>query len=435
MSNQAKKKPAQNKVENIPEDKLIALILLDSYTHQFEPFSSTRAECLMPFVGGRCLLDNNIEYLIENQVEEIYLFCTKHHHQIKEHIEEKKWRERVEIHFLYNFKCQSLGDAMREIDAKGLIRSNFILMTASSIISNISLKEHLELHKQVSKTDKNAIMTMLCMSRLTDLSYSSSLKDSGINDYNNTLILHGSNGKILHYEQFAPSLIKKKEKNIKIPCKLLEEAYKANKQTPVDNANAKYMLQSGRNSSLNAKNGFQGGSPGQILHLKTVQQRNDLLESQIYLCHPYVLNSFTDNFDFENMNDFIKGVLVDEEVSGYTMYIDVFKMKFGSHFSLINNLNSYYYEFMRLLSRSDLILDANTKTSYKRLLDKVNVYLSKKSEKFGNNIKMERNVFIESNCKIGNFILKNTKSEKVLNGIKRGVTFKKLKDIRGVYFF
>ena len=81
-------------------------------------------------------------------------------------------------------------------------------------------------------------------------------------------------------------------------------------------------------SSLNAKNGFQGGSPGQILHLKTVQQRNDLLESQIYLCHPYVLNSFTDNFDFENMNDFIKGVLVDEEVSGYTMYIDVFKMKF-----------------------------------------------------------------------------------------------------------
>ena len=370
MSNQVKKKQVQtNKVENLQEDKLQALVLLDSYSHNFEPFSLNRAECLLPFVGGRCLLDNNIEYLIENEVEEIYLFCTKHHQQIKEYIDEKKWRERVDIHFLFNFKCQSLGDAMREIDAKGLIRTNFILLTASSVVSNISLKEHLELHKQVSKSDKNAIMTMLCLNRLTDLSYSSSLKDSGINDYNNTLILHGLNGKILYYEQFPPSLNKKKDRKIQIPANLLENAYKSNKQTPVDNANAKYKLHLNPDSSLNAKNGFQGGSHDQIIHLKTVQQRNDLLESQIYLCSPYVLHLFTDNFDFETMIDFVKGVLVDEEVSGYTIYIDMFKFKFGSNFSLINNLNSYYYEIMRLLSRTDLILDYNSKTNYKRMLD------------------------------------------------------------------
>jgi translation initiation factor eIF-2B subunit epsilon len=371
MSNQAKKKQAQsNKVqENLQEDKLQALVLLDSYSHNFEPFSLNRAECLLPFIGGRCLLDNTIEYLIENEVEEIYLFCTKHHQQIKEYIDEKKWKERVDIHFFFNFKCQSLGDAMREIDAKGLIRSNFVMLTASSVVSNISLKEHLDLHKQISKSDKNAIMTMLCLNRLTDLSYGSSLKDSGINDYNNTLILHGLNGKILHYEQFPPSLNKKKESTIKIPANLLEIAYKSNKQTPVDNANAKYKLQSNHDISLNAKNGFQGGSHDQILHLKTVQQRNDLLESQIYLCSPYVLHLFTDNFDFETMVDFIKGVLVDEEVSGYTIYIDTFKLKFGAHFSLINNLNSYYYEIMRLLPRADLVLDYISNTNYKRILD------------------------------------------------------------------
>lgn len=113
------------------------------------------------------------------------------------------------------------------------------------------------------------------------------------------------------------------------------------------------------------------------------------------------MHLFTDNFDFETMNDFVKGVLVDEEVSGYTIYIDMFKLKFGSNFSLINNLNSYYYETMRLLSRTDLILDYNSKTNYKRMLDGINTYLSKNLTKLGNNIKLERNVFIESNCKIG----------------------------------
>ena len=66
-----------------------------------------------------------MDYLIENQFEEIYLFCTAHHLQVKAHVEEraKVWRRKCEVHFLYNFKCQSLGDAMREIDAKGLVRA------------------------------------------------------------------------------------------------------------------------------------------------------------------------------------------------------------------------------------------------------------------------------------------------------------------------
>jgi hypothetical protein len=162
------------------------------------------------------------------------------------------------------------------------------------------------------------------------------------------------NGKILYYEQFPPSSLisldakeAKKGKTIKIPVSLLDQAYKTNKVTLVDNANAKYTLQLNSDSSLNSKNGFQGGSPGEILHLKTVQQRNDLLEAQVYLCSPYVLHLFTDNFDFETMVDFVKGVLVDEEVSGYTMYIDEFKFKFGSHYSLVNSFNSYYLMIMR----------------------------------------------------------------------------------------
>ncbi len=35
------------------------------------------------------------------------------------------------------------------------------------------------------------------------------------------------------------------------------------------------------------------------------------------------------------------------------------------------------------------------------MLDRLNVYINKKVDKFGDNLKLERNVFIGSNCKIG----------------------------------
>ena len=113
------------------------------------------------------------------------------------------------------------------------------------------------------------------------------------------------------------------------------------------------------------------------------------------------------------MSDFIRGVLVDEEVAGYTIYIDVFKRRYGAHFSLITDLNTYYYETMRMLQRGSLALALNTTTSsslhhlqqhveYARHPDKINVYVHKSSTRFGDNLKLERNVCIGANCSIGN---------------------------------
>lgn len=87
MSNQSKKN--QKEHENLQQEKLQAIVLLDSYSNKYEPLSTSTAECLLPLIGGKTLLDANIEYLIENQVEEIYLFCTRHHQQIRNYIEEK----------------------------------------------------------------------------------------------------------------------------------------------------------------------------------------------------------------------------------------------------------------------------------------------------------------------------------------------------------
>jgi len=147
-----------NKEDLKQEEKLVAVMLLDTYSENFCPLSLKKAECLLPLLGAKTQLDTNIEYLINNKVEEIYLFATYHHSQIRGHLSEnseerlKLWRSQgCEVHFLYNFKCQSVGDAMREIDAKGLVRSNFILITTSTVISNIKLDDYLNTHKAVSK--------------------------------------------------------------------------------------------------------------------------------------------------------------------------------------------------------------------------------------------------------------------------------------------
>lgn len=54
-----------------------------------------------------------------------------------------------------------MGDALRDLDAKQLIQSDFILISAGNI-SNINLAPIIEAHKQRKLADKNSIMTVLC---------------------------------------------------------------------------------------------------------------------------------------------------------------------------------------------------------------------------------------------------------------------------------
>ncbi|RNA07951.1 Translation initiation factor eIF-2B subunit epsilon [Brachionus plicatilis] len=395
MSKQDQKKQKPNPKEDIQQEKLQAVLLLDSYGNKFEPLNSNRAECLLPLIGNKTLLDNNIEFLLENGVEEIFLFCTRHHGQIRNHIETMKWRQVVEIHFLYNFTCRSLGDAMREIDAKGLIRSSFILMTATGLISNMNLKSYWENHKQLCKTDKNAVMTMLCVNGQKDLHFP--------NNEANTLIVHNMAGKILHYDKLNMDSKHCYPNKTTMPFSILDKAYNMRitpVQHSVDSANAKFKFHH-QSEQLNATSGYQGGSADTVLHLNTIQNRFDLIESQIYFCNPYVLHMFTDNFDFKTMKEFVIGILNDEEVSGYTIYIDQIQSKFASHFGQINSLNSYFHETMKLLQRVDMVFDYSTRSKYRSLADSINAFAAKSAHMSGNHSKSMRNVFVEHNARIG----------------------------------
>ena len=72
-----------------------------------------------------------------NQIRRFFLFRNS------------KWKSDAsscDITMLTNEGCLSVGDALREIDAQSIIRSDFVLVNGD-IVSNIQLKSIIQKHK------------------------------------------------------------------------------------------------------------------------------------------------------------------------------------------------------------------------------------------------------------------------------------------------
>lgn len=58
--------------------------------------------------------------------------------------------------------------------------------------------------------------------------------------------------------------------------------------------------------------------------------RHDLIDTHICVCSPRVIELFVDNFDYKSKEDFIRGILINEEVGNISL------AKFN-HSSILNN--------------------------------------------------------------------------------------------------
>lgn len=57
-----------------------------------------------------------------------------------------------------------------------------------------------------------------------------------------------------------------------------------------------------------------------FLHNTNVEIHSNLVDTNIAICSPDVLPLFADNFDFQTKNDFVKGILMNEEILSNTIY-------------------------------------------------------------------------------------------------------------------
>lgn len=180
----------------------------------------------------------------------------------------------------------SVGDVMRDIDNRGLITGDFILVSGD-VVTNLSIESALARHRQRRDKDKNAIMTMV-------------LREVGINhrtkaaSHKPVFVINPTSDRCLHYEEIRAS--SKSERYVNLDPNLLSE------------------------------------------HAE-IEVREDLIDCYIDICTPDVLGLWSDNFDYQSVRtSFLFGVLKDYELNGKTIHTHIIADQYAAR---VNSFRAY----------------------------------------------------------------------------------------------
>ncbi len=265
------------------EDVMQAVVIADSFNFRFLPITAEKPRALLPLVN-RCLIDYTVEFLAFSGIQEIFVFCCAHSNQIKEHLEKSRWSKKsspVKIRTIVSEDCPSVGDALRSIDSLALIRSDFVLVSGD-LVSNMELKEVIAKHKKLREKDKMTVMTNVYKKALPGHRTRSTEDDV-------LVVTNSSTEQVLFCEKPG------KKNKMNIPVTIFEETDKV---------------------SINY----------------------DVLDCHISVCSPVVPQLFSDNFDYQSRYHFIRGIIVNEEVLGNTIYAHFISDQYAAR---VGNLQTY----------------------------------------------------------------------------------------------
>lgn len=279
----SKEKNKRNDAWLDAEDIVQAVVIADSFNYRFLPITSEKPRALLPLVN-RPLIDYTIDFLAASGVKQIFVYCSSHAGMIKSHLEKSKLSKPnspVQLRIMMSENCYSLGDAMRDIDSQSLIRSDFILVSGD-LVSNMKLNEVIMEHKERRKKDKMSVMTVVYKKASPD--HRTRSKEDDI-----LVAFNSSDHRLLHCEKI------KKKKKMTIPLSL-----------------------------------FEGK--------KQVDLHYDLLDCHVSICSPQIPQLFSDNFDYQTRDNFIRGILVNEEILGNRIYTYVISDQYAAR---VCNLHTY----------------------------------------------------------------------------------------------
>ena len=253
------------------EDILQAVVIADSFDVRFLPLTHDCPRTLLPLVNVP-LLEYTLEFLLAADVQYVIVFCCAHAEKIKSYIQSSKWASPavgMEVCTIVSDSCMSLGDALRDIEAKSIIRSDFVLVHGD-LVANLKLASIFEEHKQRRASIKGAVMTLL-YKEAPPKHATRRAEDEFI------VALNSESKRVIGYHRV---------KNLKNKFVLNRESFEA---------------------------------------CASIQIRHDLLDCHVSICSPTVLQLMADNFDFETIDDLIKGILVNEEVQDVSVYVHTVK--------------------------------------------------------------------------------------------------------------
>jgi translation initiation factor eIF-2B subunit epsilon len=266
------------------EDPLQAVVLADSFKQRFLPITLDKPRALLPLVNTP-LIDYTLQFLASGGVEQAFVFCCAHADQIRAYLHDSKWTKPnspLDVQILFSEGCFSTGDMLREIDSRSLIRSDFVLVSGD-LVSNMDLEGAIREHRERKQAIKDSVMTMIFMAA------SPGHRTRCHQDDLVVAINPASHGRLLHWQRTSHY------KRLSFPLSL-------------------------------------------ILENEAVQLRYDLLDCHMSICSPQVPQLFTDNFDYQKQDDFVRGILVSEEIMGNQIHVHIVKDQYAAR---VSNLHTY----------------------------------------------------------------------------------------------
>ncbi|XP_077989195.1 translation initiation factor eIF2B subunit epsilon-like [Glandiceps talaboti] len=306
------------------EDVLQAVVLADSFNVRFAPITLERPRALLPLVNCS-LLDYTLEFLTAAGVQEIFVYCTAHADQIKNHLKNSKWQceqSPYKVVTIVSEDCRTLGDALRDIDNKSLLRSDFVLVNGD-IVSNMHLQKVVAEHKARRQKDKNSSVMTLVLKEASPGHRTRCPEDEFM------VAMDTTTKRVFH-------------------CQKVNNARKVSLSTSL----------------------FQDND--------NIQLRYDLLDCHISICSTQVPQLFTDNFDYQTKHDFVHGILVNEEIMGNQIHMYVLDDEYAAR---VSNLYMYHAVSKDIIHRwsyplvPDNIVSMTDSSSFTLL--RHNTYLSK----------------------------------------------------------
>jgi translation initiation factor eIF-2B subunit epsilon len=233
-------------------------------------------QCLLP-LANTPLIEYTLEFLAMSGVSEIYVYCGAHTSEVERYLTLSKWHPSTSpaspfsILEILKSAARSVGDAMRDIDRRGLITGDFLLVHGD-LISNLQIDTALSAHRARRIADKNAIMTLI-------------LREGGLGSHRTkahgvtpVFVTDPTKLRCLHYEEMSPLQV--------------------NKYVNID--------------------------PDLLSAHSEIEIRTDLIDCGIDICTPDVLALWSESFDYEvPRRHFLHGVLKDYELNGKTIHTEI----------------------------------------------------------------------------------------------------------------
>ena len=239
-------------------------------------------------------------------------------------------------------EVRCFGDAMRELDAKGKLRSDFILMNFDSITNAKIIPSIMKTHKENCRVDKGTAMTVVYKKVA-----------SGQRTGNEVLVATDKKtSRMLFHQRINPAM---KEDKFKFPLEI-------------------------------------------FLSSQEVELHHDLLDPQIAICSSAALPLFSDNFDYETRDQFIRGLVMNQEIQTDSIY--VVQLPDEQYAAKVSDWNAYHSVSRDIINRwvYPLVPDMGVCSMHQEYLFLRNNIYRNKTVKVERNCSIQNEVVLHQNC-------------------------------------